>query len=78
MAFVVLAAADHKPVGGPLHRGMLAGWPYDIPAAMITNTAYYRNTAYHTEEDTAYRLDYERMGMVVAAVHAAIMREAAK
>jgi Zn-dependent M28 family amino/carboxypeptidase len=49
-------------------------WPHGIPAAMVTNTAFYRNTAYHTPNDTADRLDYKRMGMVVVAVDAAIRR----
>lgn len=49
-------------------------WPHDIRAVMITNTAFYRNKAYHTEHDTADRLDYERTGMVVVAVYEAVMR----
>lgn len=47
-------------------------WPHDIPAAMVTNTAFYRNTNYHTEHDTADRLDYHRMGKVVVGVYEAI------
>jgi len=43
-------------------------WPYGINALMITDTAFYRNTAYHTEEDTPDRLDYRRMAEVVVAV----------
>lgn len=53
-------------------------WPHDIPALMVTNTAFHRNTAYHTPRDTADRLDYPRMGMVVVAVYEAIRSEAAK
>lgn len=53
-------------------------WPHDIPALMITNTAFHRNTAYHTSRDTADRLDYERMGMVVVGVYEVIQREAAR
>jgi len=49
-------------------------WPHGIPAAMITNTAFYRNTAYHTIHDTADRLDYDRMAMVVVAVYEAVRR----
>jgi hypothetical protein len=49
-------------------------WPHGIPAAMVTNTAFYRNTAYHTGHDTADRLDYDRMAMVVVAVCEAIHR----
>lgn len=47
-------------------------WPHDIPAAMVTNTAFYRNKSYHTEHDTPDRLDYHRMGKVVVGVHAAL------
>jgi hypothetical protein len=47
-------------------------WPHGIPAAMITNTAFYRNKAYHTAGDTADRLDYDRMAMVVTGVHEAV------
>jgi hypothetical protein len=47
-------------------------WPHGIPAAMITNTAFYRNKAYHTSEDTADRLDYDRMNMVVVGVYEAV------
>ncbi len=47
-------------------------WPHDIPAAMVTNTAFYRNKNYHTEEDTADRLDYHRMGQVVVGVYEAL------
>ncbi len=47
-------------------------WPHDIPAAMVTNTAFYRNKNYHTKHDTPDRLDYQRMGKVVLGVHAAI------
>jgi len=43
-------------------------WPYGIRAAMITDTSFYRNKAYHTIEDTPDRLDYDRMAKVVVAV----------
>ena len=47
-------------------------WPHGIPSLMITNTAFHRNHAYHTTEDTADRLDYERMGWVVVGVYETI------
>jgi hypothetical protein len=47
-------------------------WPHDIPAAMITNTAFYRNHEYHGAGDTADRLDYERIGKVVVGVYEAV------
>jgi len=36
--------------------------------------AYYRNTDYHTAQDTPDRLDYLRMAQVVQGVHAAVER----
>jgi hypothetical protein len=39
---------------------------------MITDTAFYRNKAYHGTEDTADRLDYGRMSKVVVSVFEAI------
>lgn len=47
-------------------------WQYGYKAVMITNTAFYRNPAYHTAEDTADRLDYRRMALVVRGVYAAV------
>lgn len=47
-------------------------WDYDIPAIMITDTAFYRNTEYHQKGDTADRLDYEKMGKVTIGVYNAI------
>lgn len=43
---------------------------------MVTDTAFLRNKAYHTRKDTADRLDYRRMGQVVDAVRAVVVREA--
>ncbi len=42
-------------------------WPHGIKALMITDTAFYRNTAYHSGRDTADRLDYVRMKKLEAA-----------
>lgn len=46
-----------------------AGWD----AVMITDTAFYRNPYYHTAQDTADTLDYQRMAQVVQGVHAAVL-----
>ena len=43
-------------------------WPYGVNALMITDTAFYRNKAYHSSGDTPDRLDYSRLGKVVVAV----------
>ncbi|MEM0969008.1 MAG: hypothetical protein AAGJ31_06650 [Verrucomicrobiota bacterium] len=39
---------------------------------MVTDTAFYRNQAYHTLRDTADTLDYDRMADVVVSVFEAI------
>ncbi|MES9944431.1 MAG: M28 family peptidase [Candidatus Thiodiazotropha sp.] len=43
-------------------------WRYGYPAVMVTDTAFYRNRAYHSEADTAARLDYGKMAQVVYGV----------
>jgi len=35
---------------------------------MVTDTAFYRNKAYHKFGDTADKLDYDRMAKVVVSV----------
>jgi Zn-dependent M28 family amino/carboxypeptidase len=40
-------------------------WRLGDPAVMITDTAFYRNSRYHTEDDTPETLDYGRMAKVV-------------
>lgn len=47
-------------------------WPHAIDAVMVTDTAFYRNRVYHGPDDTADRLDYERMAQVVVAVFEAV------
>jgi hypothetical protein len=51
----------------------LSYWRYGYPAVMVTDTAFLRNPAYHTEHDTPDRLDYERMAMVVVGVYEAVL-----
>jgi len=43
-------------------------WNEGFPAVMITDTAFYRNHAYHTSEDTPVRLNYEKMADVLSGV----------
>lgn len=50
-------------------------WPYGIKAVMVTDTAFYRNKAYHKSADTPDRLDYNRMAEVVVSVFEAIKKE---
>ncbi|WP_257309963.1 M28 family peptidase [Geothrix fuzhouensis] len=49
-------------------------WDQGFTAVMVTDTAFYRNTDYHTDRDTADRLDYARMAQVVQGVHATVTR----
>ncbi len=48
-------------------------WDVGYPAVMITDTAFYRNFHYHTEKDTADRLDYTKMAEVVRGIYAAVL-----
>ncbi len=47
-------------------------WPHGFKALMVTDTAFYRNKAYHSPADLPEELDYNRMAKVVVAVHGAI------
>jgi hypothetical protein len=49
-------------------------WERGFNALMITDTAFYRNKAYHKTGDTAERLDYYRMSKVVVGVFEAIKK----
>jgi len=48
-------------------------WDAGYPAVMITDTAFYRNTGYHTAADLPETLDYDRLAEVVRGVYAAIL-----
>jgi len=48
-------------------------WNAGYSALMITDTAFFRNLNYHTVQDTAEKLDYKRMAMVVEGVYAAVV-----
>ncbi len=43
-------------------------WKFEIPAVMLTDTAFFRNQNYHELSDRADSLDYVRMQEVVRAV----------
>jgi hypothetical protein len=49
-------------------------WRQGYPAVMLTDSAFYRNQAYHEAGDTEDRLDYRRMAQVVEAAYQAVMR----
>lgn len=48
-------------------------WKFDIPALMITDTSFYRNKNYHTQNDTYEKLDYKKMKEVVDATITTIL-----
>ncbi|HPG63516.1 MAG TPA: M28 family peptidase [Casimicrobium sp.] len=54
----------------------LSYWNEGFVGMMVTDTAFFRNEAYHTEDDTPDRLDYKRMAEVVVAVTQTILSEA--
>jgi len=47
-------------------------WTFGWSALMITDSAFYRNKNYHTEDDKPETLDYFRMSSVVTKVYKAI------
>jgi hypothetical protein len=49
-----------------------AFWQAGYSGVMITDTAYYRNAAYHSEADTPDTLEYSAMARVVVGVHAGV------
>ena len=47
-------------------------WQLDIPAIMITDTAFFRNKHYHTEDDTLEKLDVNKMAQVIDGLNSTI------
>jgi hypothetical protein len=43
-------------------------WKLGYKAVMITDTAFYRNLNYHTENDTIATLDIKRMAAVIETI----------
>lgn len=64
-AYSINAPAVLKGVNFSDHRNY---WAFGYPAVMLTDTSFYRNTAYHTPEDTYERLHYPHLARVVYGV----------
>lgn len=47
-------------------------WLQRYRAVMVTDTAFYRYPYYHSHEDTAEKLDYERLAIVAMGLYGAI------
>jgi Zn-dependent M28 family amino/carboxypeptidase len=48
-------------------------WEADIPAVMLTDSAYLRNPHYHKNTDTWDKLDFQKMAAVVEGMRMAIV-----
>ncbi|MCP4448846.1 MAG: M28 family peptidase [Myxococcales bacterium] len=69
----VKSLAVPSTVQGVAWSDHLNYWDQNIPALMVTDTAFYRNEQYHEAGDTWDRLDYVRMGQVVNGLRDAIV-----
>jgi hypothetical protein len=49
-------------------------WAYGFPAIMVTDTSFFRNPNYHTEQDNAETLNFEKMAQVVEAVFSFVVQ----
>lgn len=61
----VTAPEKFKDVGRSDHWGF---WQAGYPALMVTDTANFRYVHYHTTDDTADKINYEAMALVVAGL----------
>ncbi len=77
----LLAPADLPRVGPLLARTVplvrqfarsdhVAFWEHGVPAVQITDTANFRDRAYHSPDDTPDRLDYQRLAHTILATAA--------
>lgn len=65
----LVAPESLEGVGFSDHRSF---WAQGYDAVMVTDTAFFRNPRYHTQEDLPETLDYARMAEVVKGVHCAV------
>lgn len=72
IAFPAYGAALPESVPGAGWSDHWAYWQIGVPAIMATDTASNRNPNYHTPQDTADTLDYERMSRVVDGLEAVV------
>jgi hypothetical protein len=55
-----------------------AFWQAGYPAAMVTDTAPFRNTHYHQPTDTPEKLDYDRLARAVRGLEDVVADLAAR
>ena len=76
-AFPVVGAAVAAGIPGISWSAQWAFWQEGYPAVMATDTAPFRYSAYHTEDDTPDRLRYDALETVVGALTAVVLDLAA-
>lgn len=70
--FPVESLATFEIIPGVAWSDHLSFWRAGYPAIMITDTAFYRNAAYHTADDTPEKLNYPAMARVVEGLFHAL------
>ena len=65
----VAAPSNLEGVGWSDHWSF---WQQGYPAIMVTDTALFRNPYYHTFQDTADRLDFNKMARVVEGIRSVV------
>jgi hypothetical protein len=76
-ALPVQKACLPRFVGGVENSDHRNFWAQGYPAAMVTDTAFYRNGHYHRSTDTVDKLDIRRMASLVPGLLEAVRRLAA-
>lgn len=71
--FPVESLATFEIIPGVAWSDHLSFWRAGYPAIMITDTAFYRNPAYHAADDTPEKLNYPAMASVVEGLFHALM-----
>jgi Zn-dependent M28 family amino/carboxypeptidase len=72
--FPVENVATFSWIPGVAWSDHLSFWRHGFRAVMVTDTAFYRYPYYHSNEDTADKLDYERLAKLTHGLHAALYR----
>jgi hypothetical protein len=71
----LIASAAPAAIPGVAWSDHWSFWKHGYRALMLTDTALYRYPHYHSNSDTADRLDYERMARVVTGCDAVIQAQ---
>jgi len=71
-AFPVESLATFEIIPGVAWSDHISFWRAGYPAIMVTDTAFYRNAAYHTADDTPEKLNYPAMARVVEGLFHAL------